>query len=866
MALEAYRRKRDFRKTSEPSGTRAKKRARGAPRFVVQKHAATRLHYDFRLEHAGVLLSWAVPKGPSLDPRERRLAVRVEDHPLDYAAFEGTIPEGEYGAGAVIVWDRGTWQPHGDPAEGLRRGKLEFELDGEKLHGRWTLVRMNADRERSNGAKQNWLLIKGRDEAARTGGEAEIVERLPKSVGSGRTIDDVERGTRARRGASTKRIAKAAGAPSWGRARVDVVEGAVRAPLPKTIEPELATLVSDAPTGDEWLHEIKFDGFRILCRLDRGDVRLLTRRGNDWTSRFPSVAAAAKRLRAKEAFLDGEVVVLQPSGRSSFQDLQNSMNRGRDEDIAYCVFDLLHLDGFDLRGAALEARKRALETLLRGAPSALRFSSHTEGAGKETFREACRLALEGIVSKRRDRPYVGGRGTDWVKVRCEQRQELVIGGFTDPQGSRVAFGALLLGVHDDEGRLRFAGKVGTGFDERTLRSVHRRLREIETLESPFANPPLGGRARGVHWVKPTLLAEIEFTEWTKDGSLRHPVFLGLRDDKPAKDVVREVPRTPREVGAKPRATARPKKSRAADSQEVVVAGVRLTHPGRVVYPEQGITKLELAQYYQEIARWILPHVSDRPLALVRCPEGRGGQCFYQKHLRDLASDAVRSVEIEEESGRSGAYPVVDSVAGLVSLVQMGVLEIHPWGARADDLEHPDRVIFDLDPSADVSWERVVDGARLVHECLERLGLKSFVKTTGGKGLHVVAPLGGRSTWDELREFAREVAEIIVRSAPSLYTATMSKEKRRGRIFVDWFRNGRGATAVAAYSTRARPGAPVSTPLRWDELDHVRGSDAFTVRTLPARLARWRPSATSNPWHGFAQARQLLPHPEQGQAT
>ncbi|MBI1849472.1 MAG: DNA ligase D [Planctomycetes bacterium] len=882
MALDAYRRKRDFRKTSEPAG-RKRPRRNANLRFVIQKHAATRLHYDLRLELDGVLKSWALPKGPSLDPAEKRLAVHVEDHPLEYGTFEGSIPHGEYGAGEVIVWDRGWWEPEGDPDASYLRGKLEFVLHGEKLKGRWVLVRMHSPRnEDGRGKKDNWLLIKARDGAARARGEPAIVDERPDSVASGRAVEDVAGADGAKDGNHTaKRKSRTATLIAerstrqrneararhngTGRRRVEPasIEGVKKSALPTTIRPQLATLVEETPNGRDWIHEIKFDGYRILCRIDRSGVILLTRNGHDWTDRFPSIAKAARDLPLKQALLDGELVVIHANGRTNFQELQNAMRTGRTEDLVFCAFDLLHLDGFDLRGAPLEARKEALATLLESAPRSIRYSAHTEKGGREIFQEACRLALEGIVSKRRDRPYLSGRSGDWLKVRCGQRQEFVIGAYTDPRGSRVGLGALLIGVYDGQARLQYAGKVGTGFDRRTLANIHRRLKALETRTPPFANAPPAGFGRGTHWVRPVLVAEVRFTEWTKDAMLRHPSFLGIRDDKGAREVVREAPQpmSPtvaaknrvRSVAAPSRMPGVSKIEKATADRDAIVAGIPITNPDRVLYPEGKITKLELARYYEKIAEWILPHIADRPLSLVRCPQGRDKHCFYQKHFGDRLPKGVHGLTMQESDHKT-TYPTIDSVAGLASLVQLGVLEIHPWGARAKDLDRPDRMILDLDPGPGTTWADVVEAAKRVHEYLDRIGLRSFPKTTGGKGLHVVVPLTGRQGWTEVREFARDFAEAMARESPSRYTARMSKSHRTGRIFIDWLRNARGATAVATYSTRARPGAPVSTPVRWSELRSNLRSDAFTIRNLPRRLAVLK----KDPWQGFATTHQSLP--------
>ncbi len=788
--LERYRRKRDFRSTPEPPGRKG--RARKALSFVVQKHDASHLHYDFRLEWDGVLKSWAVPKGPSLDPSQKRLAVEVEDHPLEYGSFEGRIPEGQYGAGTVIVWDRGTWIPEEDPRRAYRRGRIGFQLDGAKLHGGWSLVRMNG---KESGGKTNWLLIKKKDESARSPRAGDILQTRPRSVIRGR-------------------------------------KSATRGRRKKQTAPQLATLVDAPPEGDEWIHEIKLDGYRIVAERDRDQTCLRTRSGQDWTDRFPEIASDIGKLPIDSAVLDGEIVVLDERGISRFQALQNAIRDRSAGTIVYFVFDLLELDGEDLTELPLESRKKKLQKLLgrRKKTGPVRWTDHVVGKGRRFYEAACRSGLEGIVSKLRENPYRSGRSRDWLKTKCLRGQELVVVGYTEPSGSREGLGALLLGVRDDAGALRYAGRVGTGFTESSLTDLKRRLHKLERKSAPVASAPRG-TSRGVHWVRPELVAEVAFTEWTKEGRLRHPVFRGLREDKPAREIVRE---------------------RTGDG-EATVAGVTLTHPDRVLYPEQKITKLDLAHYYEEVAERMLPHVVDRPLSLVRCPEGQGKECFFQKHATGRFPDALHSIRIREKKG-TGTYFTLDDLAGLVSLVQMGVLEIHLWGCRAARVENPDRVVFDLDPDPTVNWPAVVDAARQLRERLAAHDLVSFLKTTGGKGLHVVVPIERRGTWDEAKTFARAVADDLVREAPDLYLTSISKAKRKGKILIDTLRNTRGATWIAPYSTRARPGAPVSMPIAWSELGTRVRSDTFDVSSAPARVR----ARSSDPWKELGTTRQRLP--------
>ena len=611
--------------------------------------------------------------------------------------------------------------------------------------------------------------------------------------------------------------------------------------LPGWVAPQLATLVGAAPDGADWVHEIKLDGYRVLARIERGRVRLLTRNRQDWTERFPAVADAAAKLPVKEALLDGEIVALDRSGVSSFQALQQGAEETGGWSLAYVAFDLLFLDGRDLRGEPLVERKKALARLLRGRRGRLRYSEHFDAPGPEVHQRACRMHLEGIVSKRKQAPYVAGRGQAWLKVKCVARQEFVIGGYTDPEGARAELGSLLLGVHDRDGRLVYAGRVGTGFTDATLAVLGQRLRKLAQRVSPFS--PEGPRppARGAHWVKPVLVGEVAFTEWTRDGLLRHPAFEGLREDKPAAQVVREAPR------------AAPARRIAGGSDaDVAVAGVHLSHPDRVLYEEQAITKLGLARYYEAVADFIVPHVADRPLSLVRCPEGAGGQCFYQKHAGPGIPSEVKRVRIRERGGATAAYPYVDDLPGLVALAQIGVLEIHPWGARVGRIDRPDRLVLDLDPAPAVPWARVVEGAQAIRGLLGDLDLVGFVKTTGGKGLHVVVPLRPSADWEALRALGEGIGAELVRRAPDHYTINPLKAARRGRIFVDYLRNVRGATSVAAYSPRARADAPVSTPLGWSELAGGATPEDFTVQTVPRRLA-----ARKDPWADFFSVDQAI---------
>jgi bifunctional non-homologous end joining protein LigD len=860
MALEEYKRKRHFRQTPEPVGTMASRRGRS---FVVQKHAASHLHYDFRLEMGGVLKSWAVPKGPCLDPTVKRLAIEVEDHPVSYGDFEGTIPQGEYGGGTVMLWDRGMWEPNGDPEAGHRVGRIKFLLHGEKLRGGWMLVRRGG--KGVTGAKAQWLLMKERDGEAKPLREGDILEDEARSVSSGRNLDQIAANEKPARKKGTRKTGPRRPAPRLAPSSSKESNPPWEKSSP-SFQPQLATLTDNAPAGDEWVHEIKFDGYRMICRIEKGDIAFISRNGKNWTDRLSSLAERMRRFPAKGAILDGEIVSVRHDGTTHFQDLQNAFRDQGAESLQYYVFDLLHHNGEDLSDFPLADRKGRLKALLDrpGVPPAIVYSEHVEGRGPAVFREACKKGLEGIISKRKDTPYRPGRGTDWLKVKCVKKEEFVIGGYTDPEGSRLGFGALLLGYFDQDGSLTYSGRVGTGFDRAWQKSLKRDLSRFEQDQSPFTN--FHDNARTTHWVRPHFVAQIEFGSWTGDGLLRHASFQGLREDKAARDVRRESPLTI------PAATGRAKRMRTARSpkrpttfetvtapgdheSDTQFAGVRLTSPEKILYPHEGITKRDLATYYQSMADRILPHILGRPIVLTRCPDGQENACFYQKHPGPGTPDSLKRFPIEEKT-KTEDYVVVEDVAGLISLAQIGALEIHAWGSRTDRLEFPDRLVFDLDPDPAVAWKDVVRGARQVRSFLQELGLGSFVKTTGGKGLHLVVPIKRRHDWAEAKAFSRRVAEAIVAADPRHYTATMAKAARHGKIFLDYFRNDRGATAVIPYSPRAKPHAPVSVPLAWDELSARIPSDHYTIRTLAKRLSSLR----TDPWDGFASQRQSLGGP------
>lgn len=847
MPLDRYREKRDFDRTPEPRGDAAPGQTARPLMFVIQRHAATRLHYDVRLEMDGVLASWAVPKGPSLDTRDRRLAVHVEDHPIEYGSFEGTIPRGEYGGGTVMVWDRGTYEPKEDMAAGMEKGSLKFVLHGHKLEGGFTLVRM---KPREGDRAENWLLIKERDEHVRPREEYDVTRARPESAATGRDMDQIAAGE-----SSDTPAPELSVPPLLAAARLEEPPG--------DIPMQLARLVETAPEGDEWIHEVKYDGYRVRAALENGVARMLTRTGKDWTDRFEPIARAVASLPVSSAILDGEVVVFGSDGKSDFGALQRALSTSASNDsLSYAVFDLLSLDGWDLREVPLVQRKELLRALVEAAPepSPLRYVEHVGGDGTAFHDAACELDLEGSVSKLADRPHRPGRTPEWRKVKCLQRQEFVIGGYTDPGGSRHGFGALMLGVFEGD-RLRYAGRVGTGFTASELDAIIARLESLAVEEPPFADAP-EVHGRRLHWVRPELVAEVRFQEWTSAGTLRHPSFLGLRDDKPAAQVVRESAEAgataptlePAQDASDP--PAPPETPSAPSTAAVSVAGVRITRPDKVMWAgngHAGVTKLGLARYYERAAEHVLVHLRDRPLTLVRCPHGHEADCFYQKHPEHKGPPgAIHTTDIVEHDGTAGVYMYVVDATGLVALAQLGALEIHAWNSHVGDVLRPDRIVFDLDPGPGVTWLQVADAARLTRDALGALGLAGFLKCTGGKGLHIVVPIVPEHDYDAVRAFARALVDRIAQHDPAGFTAKMSKAARPGRVFLDYLRNAHGATAVTPYSTRARPGAPVSVPLRWEELDSGT-APVLGIAEVVERLESQR----ADPWEDYERDRRRL---------
>ncbi len=835
-ALTRYNAKRNFKVTAEPAGKPAGNKTSGKKgtqlSFVIQKHWASRLHYDFRLELDGVLLSWALPKGPSFDPADKRTAIEVEDHPVSYGGFEGTIPPKQYGAGTVIVWDRGSWEPVGDPREGKEKGKILFKLHGEKLAGLWELVRISKPGDKK---QDHWILFKKRGDAwARPRAEYDVVAALPDSVIATPLGPVEEREPRA-----------GAAAPA---APTDVepdLSEAVKATLPAMLEPQLATLTSTPPTGPGWVVDTKYDGYRIMTRIAAGKVRLITRGGHDWTDRMPALARAVEALGIKSGWIDGEIVVMNEAGVPDFNALQNAFETSRSEAIQYFVFDAPFLHGLDLRRVPLWSRRAVLKAAFDGRESdRVHFSAGFDIPPAQMLEAACRMGLEGVMAKRRDSSYVSGRTENWLKLKCSLRQEFVIVGFTDRSGSRSEVGGLLLAYHED-GALRYAGSVGTGWSAATGQDLHRKLSAIET-DKPAVDPATvkpgrwSKRAAGTErWVRPQLVAEVGFAEWTPDGHVRHPTFKGLRADKDATGITRE------------QAMATAGGQRAAPKP---VTSVKVTNPERVIDPSTGLTKVDLVRYYESIADWILPHLKGRPVSLVRAPTGITGQLFFQKHL-ESKMPGLTELDPALWPGHT-ALLAIDSIEALVAAAQMNMVELHTWNSTTRAIDNPDRVIFDLDPGEGVPWAHVQEAAILTRTMLTELGLESWVKTSGGKGLHVVVPLAPRLDYEAVKGFSQAVVQHMARAIPQRFVAKSGPANRLGKIFIDYLRNGHAQTTAAAFSARARPGMGVSMPVAWDDVPTLRSGAQWTIGTAREHLSFQK----VDPWAGYWKSRQSLTRP------
>lgn len=774
MSLKTYHHKRNFNETPEPAGKRTQKILKSL--FVVQKHDASHLHYDFRLEMNGVLKSWAVPKGPSLDPTVKRLAVHVEDHPLEYGSFKGIIPKGHYGAGTVEIWDTGSWEPEDEhPYKAYKNGSLSFSLKGKKLKGRWKLIQIKSD-------PKHWLLMKLND-------------------------DNKQKTSKNNSITKTKEV--------------------VKKNLPSKITPQLATLVQEAPTTSEWLHETKYDGYRLTCIIQKNTITLKTRNNLDWTKKFLKIVKAIKTLKLTNTILDGEIVVVDKNQKSDFQLLQNSIKEQLDKNLLYYLFDIIYYDGYDLSNVPLIERKLLLKKLLSSKNKIIKYSSHQQGKGDKAFHKACKLELEGIISKKIDSPYIQKRTHNWLKVKCVKRQEFVIGGFTPPKGQRTFFGALLLGYYDNNGKLKYCGRVGTGFTDISLEEIAQKLNKHRVSNSSFEQTPPD--TKQAIWVKPVLIAEIEFSEWTSDGILRHPSFKGLRNDKAAAKIRKEIP------------------MKSLDS----TTNIAISHPDRILYPDQKFTKQDIANYYEAIESWIMPFIINRPLTLMRCPQGIKKSCFFQKHIPNNKNKSLYTVTIKEK--KSNQYLYIKDLKGILSLIQLGVLELHTWNCKVDNVEKPDMIIFDLDPAPDVPWSQVVKAAHCIKSLLEKIDLVCFVKVTGGKGLHIVIPIVPKYPWDKVKAFSHAIVDAIVQTNPKLFIGKMTKSARTGKIFIDYLRNQKGATAVAPYSTRARDNAPVAAPIAWSELNARLKPNYFNIKNLPNRLKKLK----SDPWAKFYKIKQHI---------
>ncbi|MBC7712141.1 MAG: DNA ligase D [Rhizobacter sp.] len=822
MSLKEYKSKRDFKKTAEPSGKMGK--VKGKNIFVIQKHHASHLHYDFRLELDGVLKSWAVPKGPSLNPKDKRLAVEVEDHPVDYANFEGEIPEGEYGGGHVIVWDNGKWIPPADAKEQLKKGKLEFELKGHKLHGQWVLVRTHIP-----GRKNNWFLIKKNDEEASS--KKNITDE-DESVLSGISLETLEADMTGE--TSVKKVSKV---KPRSQKKSKVLN------FKDIKSPQLATLMDVPPKGNHWIHEIKFDGYRTICRKDKTKVQLLTRSGLDWSAKYKNLQQECEKLPVQSIVMDGEVVWLDKKGHSSFDGLQNALEAGKSEELVYYVFDLLYLNGYDCREMPLSERKTLLEEVISKSDSEkIIYSHHWDENGASIFKSACHNKLEGIISKNTEAGYSSGRNKDWQKIKCTNMQEFVIGGYTLRETNEIA--ALLMGAKNEDGEFQYLGKVGTGYNQKNHKLLLGKLKKLKAKASPFdVKSP---KEKEVIWVKPELVANIEFGAWTEDKILRHSAFKSLRDDKKAKDVFLELPEGVKKNKKKvKKVTTKPKK----DSNE---KDYEITHPDKVIYSADGITKHDLAAYYDSIEKWIIPYVKDRPLALLRCPNGEGKMCFFQKHIETDQEGILSEKVVSKLKKKEEEILYIESGAGLTELVQLGTLEIHARGGVYSEIDYANQIVFDFDPDPGVKFEKVKEAAFILKALLDRLKLKSFIKTSGGKGLHVHVPVAPVYSWDEVKNFSKSICDQMEMENPGKFTTNISKAKRKGKIFLDYLRNGYGASAIVPYSVRARPHAPVAFPITWAEAKKLKSPDQYTLKDVPQLLKKRK-----DPWSGFLKMKQKI---------
>ncbi|MDD2397191.1 MAG: DNA ligase D [Tissierellia bacterium] len=805
VGLNEYNQKRNFEKTLEPEGKT--ENPEESLRFVVQHHLASRDHYDLRLEWNGVLLSWAVPKGPSYNTKDKRLAVQVEDHPLEYRNFEGTIPKGEYGGGVVMLWDEGYWEPYMNVDEGLSEGMLKFSLKGSRLRGRWALIRLKG---KAGETKDNWLLLKEKDEYVK---DDEGMSEFTTSIRTGRNMAEIEKGHE---------------------------EKIIKNPFSKA-DVQLAKLANTVPEGDEWLYEMKYDGYRILAFVEGNSVRLITRNGNDITKRFFKIASSLIDLaKGRAMVLDGEIVVTDDSGKTDFQALQNYLKAQKPQTLTYIIFDLLAIDGEDIRGHSLMDRKEKLESLMQDAPNNLYYSRYVKGYGKESFAAACEAGMEGIVGKKPDSIYSGNRNDDWIKLKCDKRQEFVIGGYSLSDKRTSGVSSLLLGVYDGE-ELIYAGRVGTGISENDMIVLESNFQGLRRLESPFKQEPKTKSNEKITWLEPKLAAEIKFAEWTKENLLRQASYKGLRADKDPKDIKRE-----KAEETQPQFNERQEKPM---EKGFTIEGVKISSPDKIIYNELDITKEDVVRYYSKVAERMLPYVRNRILSIVRCPKGVSQACFYKKHPGP-GSKGIITMHIPTDNNETVEYFYIENATGLISEAQMGTLEFHTWGSSVEQLEKPDIMVFDLDPDEGMKIDRVRQGVEDIKSILDELNLNSYLKLSGGKGYHVVVPLKPTAYWDKFHDFAKQTAEVMENKWPDRYTSNVRKAKRKGKIFIDWIRNARGATSIAPYSLRARKGAKVSMPIFWDELYTV-APDGINLEDALIRIEG------KDPWEDFFQNTQML---------
>jgi len=834
MALKEYQHKRNFKKTPEPKGKDRSIKKSHPLIFVIQKHAASHLHYDFRLEINGTLKSWAVPKGPSLDPKQKRLAMQVEDHPLEYANFEGIIPKGEYGGGTVMIWDHGIWEPIGDYEQSYNKGKLEFILHGKKLKGKWILLRIARDK------KPSWLLVKVADAESCDSNKYDILKEQPLSVITQRDLSEIAENKALQKSnvnqAYLKPLQKIKAFLQKNKAAKAIAQ------LP-TFSPQLAVLVDKAPQGDKWLHEVKFDGYRLLAYFINGQLKLITRNGHDWTHKLQPIVEAFKSMALMDTVLDGELVAIDKNNHISFQLLQNAINFNKPAKLVYYVFDMPFYLGFDIRGIALLERKRFLQQLLKikKLPSTIQYSDHVQGSGDVTWETSCELGLEGIISKYIASPYESRRTKNWLKIKCVHQQEFLIIGFL--HSKKRSFSSLLLGYYDDSS-VHYCGHVGTGFSHETSENLLKKLIPLTQKKHFYKNVLSTINKKDTVWVKPELIAEIKFSEWTEEGALRHPVFLGLRTDKDPTEIKREQTISVDTASAKNSKTKTKRVLNKAEKEDYLTKNI-LTNKNKIVFTGKNLNKKDLADYYLSISQWILPYIVNRPLMLLRCPSGQEKNCFYQKHGKDDLPKGIFTVDIKEKNDTKPCLYIKDE-AGLIALSQLAVIEIHIWGSNIDAIEQPDHMVFDLDPGPGVTWDEILQAAYRLHEELLQKNLTSFVKTSGKKGLHVVVPLMPNAKWDIVKEYARGIAMNLAKKYPNEYVATMTKEKRRQKIFIDFFRNGRGSTTVAPYSCRANNTASVSLPLSWRELETIPAANYFDMVSTVQKFKK----KAKDPWQDF----------------